>query len=156
MKTPLLLDTNVLLHYARGKATGTWLRERYDLRDTSGNLLTCRIVIAEVMAFVAKKAAQGESWGKAKQDALTRILDAMHIVEITDPKMATTYADLVVFSEVTTKPAKTMAGSDLWIAAATKVTGATLLTSDPDFDHLHQHQITVEKYDPRQPAQGSP
>ena len=70
--------------------------------------------------------------------------------------MASTYSDLVVFSEVTTKPAKTMAGNDLWIAAATKIAGATLLTSDPDFDHLNGHQITVEKYDPRVPSQEAP
>ena len=149
MATPLLLDTNVLLHYARGKATGVWLRDRYDLRDTSGHLLTCRIVIAEVQAFVAKAQAQGKPWGEAKLTTLAKMLDAMHVVEINDPAMVTTYADLVVFSEVTTKPAKAMAGNDIWIAAAAKVAGATLLTSDPDFDHLHGHQITVEKYDPR-------
>jgi predicted nucleic acid-binding protein len=156
MAVPLLLDTNVLLHYARGKATGTWLRERYDLRDTSGHLLTCRVVIAEVLAFVAKAEATGSPWGKAKQSTLTAILDAMHIIEITDPAMASTYAELVVFSEVTTKPARAMIGNDLWIAAAAKIAGATLLTADPDFDHLHGHQITVEKYDPRVLPPGSP
>jgi len=80
----------------------------------------------------------------------------MHIIEITDPAMASTYAELVVFSEVTTKPARAMIGNDLWIAAAAKISGATLLTADPDFDHLHGHQITVEKYDPRVLPPGSP
>jgi predicted nucleic acid-binding protein len=154
MATPLLLDTNVLLHYARGKATGIWLRERYQLRDTSGHLLTCRIAIGEVLAFVAKAQAQGQPWGTPKIEALERLLDALHIVEITDPAMAKTYSELYAFSEVTTKPARSMSGTDLWIAAAAKVSGATLLTSDPDFDHLHPHQITVEKYDPHQPSQG--
>ncbi len=156
MKTPLLLDTNVLLHYARGKATGVWLRDRYGLRDTSGQLLTCRVAVAEVMAFVAKKAAQGQPWGDAKQDELAKILDRLHVIEITDPAMLAAYTGLVVFSEVNTKPARSMEGNDLWIASATKVAGATLLTSDPDFDHLHGHQITVEKYDPRVPSQGTP
>lgn len=33
---------------------------------------------------------------------------------------------------------KALGKNDLWIAAAAKVSGATLLTTDPDFDILHE------------------
>ena len=36
--------------------------------------------------------------------------------------------------------------NDLWIAATAVVTEATLLTSDGDFDHLHEAFFPVAKY----------
>ncbi len=123
------------------------------LRDTSGHLLTCRIVIGEVLAFVAKAQAKGTPWGKAKLETLERLLEALHIIEIAYPAIAKNYAELCAFSEVIAKPMRIMSGSDLWIAAAAKASGATRLTSDSDFDHLHPLHITVEKYEPRMTSQ---
>jgi len=151
-----MLDTNVLIFYARGQATGTWLRERYHLEAPRGVLMTSRVVLAETRVFMDRKSAQGQPWNDQKIKALNAILDRLHIIEITDTGIEQAYRNLVVFSEITTKPARQMEGNDLWLAAAAQITGAVLVTCDKDFDHLHQHQITVEKYDPRQPAQGSP
>jgi hypothetical protein len=35
-----------------------------------------------------------------------------------------------------------MGKNDLWIASAAKATGATLMTTDKDFDHLHPTKLT--------------
>jgi tRNA(fMet)-specific endonuclease VapC len=40
--------------------------------------------------------------------------------------------------------------NDTWIAAATYATGARLLTTDRDFDHLSPTFITREWIDPKQ------
>ena len=41
-----------------------------------------------------------------------------------------------------------MGKNDLWIAACAKATGATLLTTDKDFDHLDTELLSVEYVDP--------
>ena len=43
---------------------------------------------------------------------------------------------------------RTMGGNDLWIAATARVTGATLLTTDKDFDHLSPALLKREWIDP--------
>ncbi len=45
-----------------------------------------------------------------------------------------------------------MGKNHLWIAAAAHVTGATLLTTDADFDHLNGRFFPVERVDPEEGA----
>ncbi len=42
----------------------------------------------------------------------------------------------VEVSEFSRKAGRVLGKNDLWIAATAKTTGATLLTTDKDFDHL--------------------
>ena len=42
----------------------------------------------------------------------------------------------------------TMGKNDLWIAATASVTGARLLTTDKDFDHLHGVFLSRDWIDP--------
>jgi tRNA(fMet)-specific endonuclease VapC len=49
-----------------------------------------------------------------------------------------------------------MGKNDLWIAAVTKVTGATLLTCDKDFNHLDPGQISRVYIDPQMGSSPSP
>lgn len=41
---------------------------------------------------------------------------------------------------------RNMGKNDLWVAATTLVTNATLITTDGDFDHLNPKIIPVRKY----------
>ncbi len=43
---------------------------------------------------------------------------------------------------------RVMGKNDVWIAATARVTEATILTTDKDFDHLHPHLITREYVNP--------
>jgi tRNA(fMet)-specific endonuclease VapC len=47
------------------------------------------------------------------------------------PELLDAYVEIDCFSK-----GRSMGKNDLWIAATAKVTGATLVTSDGDFDHL--------------------
>ena len=44
---------------------------------------------------------------------------------------------------------RNMGKNDLWIAATASVLNAKLLTTDRDFDHLHQEFLEVIYIDPR-------
>lgn len=43
----------------------------------------------------------------------------------------------------TQSSAQNMGKNNLWIAACALATGATLLTTDKDFDHLHPNPLRV-------------
>jgi predicted nucleic acid-binding protein len=43
-----------------------------------------------------------------------------------------------------------MGKNDIWIAAAANVTGAMVVTTDKDFDHLQPDFLTVHWIDPEQ------
>lgn len=43
----------------------------------------------------------------------------------------------------------TMGKNDVWIAATALAEGATILTADQDFDHLHPHILTRVYVDPK-------
>lgn len=62
-----------------------------------------------------------------------------------------TYADIDAYSQnkLHARPlsltARNMGKNDLWIAATASVLGATLLTTDTDFDHLNGVFLPVAK-----------
>ena len=65
--------------------------------------------------------------------------------------MMRAYADIDAYSQgkltrlSSPFTSKNMGKNDLWIAAAAHVTGATLVTTDADFDHLDGVFIKLEK-----------
>ncbi len=152
----LLLDTNTILYLARNQKVGRWLVGNYALLGSLTRCVTCRVVHGEMRCFLTRAKAKGQAWGERKSSHMLAMLDQIPTVELNDPGVVDAYAELVAYTEVVRKPARPMGKNDLWIAAAVKVSGATLLTSDPDFDHLHPHYITVEKYDPRMHTKGTP
>src|SRR5262249_11886634 len=56
-------------------------------------------------------------------------------VDIDQPAVLDAYVEFEWFSLRHPGGARNMGKNDLWIAAATKATGATLLTTDTDFNH---------------------
>ena len=64
------------------------------------------------------------------------------------------YADIDAFSQRNhptmqlSGSARKMSKNDLWIAATASVFEATLLTTDSDFDHLHNIFFNVEYINP--------
>ncbi len=152
----ILLDTNTVLHLARNQKVGQWLVGHYALLGSPTRCLTCRVVHGEMRSFLTRAKAKGQPWSERKAGNMLAMLDQMPTVELDDPGVLNAYADLVAYTEVICKPARPMGKNDLWIAAAAKVTKATLLTGDGDFDHLHNTQITVEKYDSQAIMKGAP
>ena len=124
-----LLDTNILIHYVRRDALGQRMEATYGLLTAP---LPPRISI--VTEGEARAFALQNRWGAAKISQLTFLLSTFTSVALDFPGLIDNYASLDTYSRTV---GRRMGKNDLWIAATTRVTGAKLLTTDADFDHLH-------------------
>ena len=119
-----LLDTGILLHLVRGKTVADNIDGQFQLRTSPFRPLICEVTLGEMEAF-----ARDESWKDARRARLKDLRKELISVDISDYRVIEAYADLSTL-------ARSKGWSifhdknDLWIAAATRVTGATLLTMD--------------------------
>ena len=88
-------------------------------------------IISRVSEGELRSFAIQRSWGPAKLDQLEFHLVHFNIQSIDNPKLVRAYATLDAYA---VSVGVTMGKNDLWIAATAVVTGATLLTTDRDFD----------------------
>ncbi len=80
-----------------------------------------------------------------QQRALQDLFNRFVIVPIELPGIMQAYAEI---DAVSTKQGRKMGKNDVWIVATARVTGARLLTTDKDFDHLSPALITHDWIDP--------
>ena len=81
-------------------------------------------------------------WGKARIDQALFLLSYFTNFPIDSVALYESYAAIDAFSR---SKGVTMGKNDLWIAATASVTGATLLTTDADFDHLPADLLLRER-----------
>ncbi len=142
-----LLDTNILILLARGKAIAHRTDARFGLRASATRPLICCVSLGEVWALAEKW-----GYGAPKRAVIHEMLDNSVIIDIHDPQVVKTYVEVYQFLHQLPGGARTNIGeNDLWIAAATRATGATLLTMDKHFDPLHPAIISREWIDTRPP-----
>ena len=128
MATLYLPDTNILVHLVRNDFTGRQIKERYALLKIEPRPVISIVTAGELRSLVYKF-----QWGKAKTEEALFLLDYFQKISLDDEKILEAYATLDNHS---VSIGRSMGKNDLWIAATAKVTGATLLTTDKDFDHL--------------------
>lgn len=79
------------------------------------------------------------------------MLEEILVIDINSVDILQRYAEIDAFSQgrLNSRPlnmsARNMGKNDLWIAATASVLDATLLTTDNDFDHLHEEFFEVGK-----------
>lgn len=83
--------------------------------------------------------------GASKLDRMEFALGFFKVQDILDDATLRMYATLDSYCEARGQP---MGKNDLWIAATAAVTGATLLTTDRDFDRLSPQFLTRDWIDP--------
>jgi predicted nucleic acid-binding protein len=89
-------------------------------------------------------------WGNQKQISLSILPQQFIITDINVMSIITRYAEIDAFSRgrLKGKPlgmsSRNMGKNDLWIAATASVLNLTLITTDLDFNHLHNHYIDLE------------
>jgi tRNA(fMet)-specific endonuclease VapC len=122
-----LLDTGILLHWVRGSKVATVVDGQFQLRAASFRPLICEVSLGEIEAF-----ARSQKWSDAKRAKLKDLRKELVAVDVSDARVIAAYADISSLAR--------MNGwgifhgkNDLWVAAATRVAGATLLTADKDF-----------------------
>jgi predicted nucleic acid-binding protein len=76
--------------------------------------------------------ARTEKWGEQKRNKLKELKKELLSVDISDFRVVEAYADLSSLAK-SNGWAIFHGKNDLWVGAAPRVTGATLLTADKDF-----------------------
>lgn len=133
----LVLDTNILVHWLRGKDAGTKLRTDYALGSRAPRPILPLVVKAET-----KSLALQFGWGADRQKALDELLRELPNAEISSERVISAYARL---DQASRKLGRKIGKNDLWIAAVAAVQGAVILTTDKDIDDLHPTLVRVER-----------
>lgn len=140
MATLFLLDTNILVHLVRGDAVGERIRATY-----TPTLVEPRPLISIITEGELRSLAYQFRWGKSKVEKALFYLSYFKRVSIDQPEIYEAYAVIDAYS---LSVGQSMGKNDLWIAATAHVLGATILTTDFDFDHLDPQFLHREWIDP--------
>lgn len=122
--TAWLLDTGILLHWIRASKAAQAIDAQFQLRESGFRPLICEVSLGEIEAF-----ARDCTWGTDKRDALKGLKKELVAIDISDTRVIDAYADFSTLAKVNGWPIF-HDKNDLWIAAATRVSGAILLTTD--------------------------
>lgn len=142
-----VIDTNILLHYLRGKERYRNYEQQLQLFSGEKRIFISSVSLGELEGFRVR-----QKWGEPKKQKLREILSGLFVIDVSAAAsdLLTAYGTLLAFSK-NAHPEKKLGRSigignnDLWIAATAYTLGATLVSTDGDFDHLHKTFITVLK-----------
>ena len=136
-----LLDTNLLLGFIREAPWALWTHEEFNLGDQEVMAFTSVICRGEILALAEKN-----GWGSDRRTRLEEVLQKIPTLDINKPTVLDAYARVDAWTHgrpvksprdvSPPRPAVPMKQNDLWIAATAHASGATLLSSDKDFEHL--------------------
>ena len=143
-----LFDTNIIIIYLRNIQMQQKIESDYNPFNLSNSSLVSVVTIGELKAFALKN-----KWGKRRILDLEVFLKKFLIIDINAENILNRYAEIDAFSQgrldgkTSNFTARNMGKNDLWIAATASVLDATLLTTDSDFNHLHNEFLQVAKID---------
>ena len=136
-----LLDTNILLAYVRWQALAKYIEASYQLGTRQPPPIISIVSEAEIRVLAVQN-----QWGAFKVRMLEeKMLDFLTVVPIPYSGLLTAYVEIDDYSR---RQGRVMGKNDVRIAATAQATGATILTTDKDFDHLHPQIITREYVNP--------
>jgi predicted nucleic acid-binding protein len=129
VSTPLyILDTNILVHFVRDSELWGDIRQGFNLFAIDPKPIVSSVSHGELRSLSLQFA-----WGDAKLQQMEFCLDYFVRMNIDSNRVIKSYAELDHFS---LSSGRKMGKNDLWIAASAVTQGATLITTDLDFDHL--------------------
>ncbi|WP_437832590.1 type II toxin-antitoxin system VapC family toxin [Sorangium sp. So ce1153] len=124
---PVVLDTNVVLHLARGNEFGRRLDAAYRLQARPFRPILSIVSVGELLAFAKRRA-----WGADRSDRLNQIIKQLVVFDI-NRAIAERYAAIHTFL---IGSGRAVGENDVWIAATAAATSALLVTTDKDFEAL--------------------
>jgi tRNA(fMet)-specific endonuclease VapC len=136
-----LLDTNILLAYARGGDLGQWVEATYQLRVSPTMPLVSIVTVGEIWALADKL-----NWGDPRKRMVADLLQLLVAIPLETTGVIEAYARIDAHNQRIGRP---MGQNDMWIAATAHATQATLLTTDSDFDHLNPGFLTHHWINPK-------
>lgn len=135
-----LLDTNILLAYVRQGLLFAWIEAQYALTTSAPTPSISIVTQGEIHALALRLA-----WGAAKQQRVNQLLNLFVAVPLPFGGVIDAYARI---DHYCVQNGLVVGKNDLWIAATAHVTGATILTTDRDFDPLHGLFLRRDWVDP--------
>ena len=133
-----LFDTNILLHFLRSSIVAQKIEKQYDPFRSDNTLLLSAVSEGEIRSIALQS-----GWGLKRLQKLEDELKEFGIIPVRSKDIIYRYAEIDAYSQnkLTDQPlgisARNMGKNDLWIAATASILGATLITTDQDFDHLN-------------------
>jgi len=145
----LLYDTNILVYLVRD------LNHRQIAKTINPDNQKVFISVATVGEI--KSIALQNNWGSKRLQSLAEILDKLFTIEINE-NLVNIYSEIDAFSQRRNpsyadypfSTPRNMGKNDLWIASTAALLGLKLVTTDADFNHLHQVFIDVQMINPSQ------
>jgi tRNA(fMet)-specific endonuclease VapC len=142
-----LLDTNILVHSVRADEVWDRIQATYSLFLADPTPLICVVSVGELRSLAFQF-----NWQAARRDRMRFVLDYFEWANIDRESVLDAYA---LIDAHTRSIGREMGKNDVWIAATAHALGATLLTTDRDFDHIHPVFVRREWIDPTPPG-GTP
>ena len=143
-----LLDTNIVLTYARNTEVTKKLEAKLKLLSGDHRLIISIVSVGELKAFMKKN-----KWGNKKISQLERLVDKFMVADINVEEIIERYAEIDAFSQGKLEnrkgkfTARNMGKNDLWIAATASYLDVELITTDKDFEHLNGEYLIVNQID---------
>ena len=137
-----LLDTPLLLHLVRNDALAAWALDHYGFLLKASQPLVSIVSVGEIYAISLRL-----GWGHQRRQRLEETLARARVVPLGFPGVIDAYARIDAHCRRMGTP---IGENDTWIAATAHATGARLLTTDKDFDHLDPTFLTRDWIDPEQ------
>lgn len=81
-----------------------------------------------------KVLADRNEWGAKRVAQIGEMFEALVVVDIGAPEVIDAYVALARAARAAKRGARQLSHNDLWIGAATIAAGATLITTDADFE----------------------
>jgi tRNA(fMet)-specific endonuclease VapC len=145
-----VLDTSTLLHLIRGKELGQQIDRAFGLKAAIH-----RHVISIVTHGELRVLAGRNNWGDEKRSVLAVALENLVTLNIESRELIEAYVRIEECCRAAASGERKMGHNDMWIAATALVAGLPLITTDNDFNHLHDRLITVHWIDPKPDKLGS-
>lgn len=143
-----MFDTNILLLFVRESEIIQRIKKIFNPFGAPNRAVISVVNVGEIRAISLRN-----KWGNRKIERLEDLLSRFVIADINDEEIINRYAEIDAFSQGRLESkksnftARNMGKNDIWIAATASVLDATLLTTDNDFNHLHDEFLSVAKID---------
>jgi tRNA(fMet)-specific endonuclease VapC len=143
-----LLDTNIIIFCINNAGFDNWFDRTY--RKPANDFIISVVTEGELRSLAIQR-----KWGGTKLRDMEMSISKFLIYPIKVQSIIHAYAQIDAFSQgkLPEQPlpvgmsARNMGKNDLWIAATANATGATLLTTDTDFNHLHSTFLDLNRVD---------
>ncbi len=143
-----ILDTNILIYLIRENPIVKAELSNLGIFEPENTVSISIASYGEILSFALQN-----NWGNRKKETLENLIVNLRPIPIIKRELLDAYAEIDTYSKgkLAERPlsvgltARKMGKNDLWIAATSYLTQATLLTNDNDFDHLNGVYFTVIK-----------